>query len=76
MAQRRENPSIDSPMRRAFAVLADGEVAANVCTSCRGKGWRYVRAHRANGTARLDGQPVALRRVECFDCPDPSGEAA
>lgn len=46
------------------------------CAACRGKGWRFIRAHRANAGARLEGEPVGLRRVACFDCPDGAEEAA
>ncbi|GAA1272922.1 hypothetical protein GCM10009677_27600 [Sphaerisporangium rubeum] len=46
------------------------------CAGCRGKGWRFVRAQRVSAELALIGEPVMLRRVACFDCPDVEGQAA
>lgn len=77
MALWREGSSISTDSVPAVATATgDGEPAARTCVSCRGKGWRFVRGHRANAESRVNGEPVRLRRVACFDCPDPTGEAA
>jgi hypothetical protein len=53
-----------------------GEQNQAECAACRGKGWRFIRAHRVSAESRLAGEPVGLRRVACFDCPEVAGEAA
>ncbi|MFG1941324.1 hypothetical protein [Nonomuraea sp. NPDC048826] len=46
------------------------------CRACRGKGWRWVRASRADALRRIDGTTVDLAQVDCFECSGVGGKRA
>ncbi|GAA3746959.1 hypothetical protein GCM10022205_37350 [Spinactinospora alkalitolerans] len=60
--------------RNGIVVCMDGN-AGGTCNTCRGRGWRWVRARRSLRRADFARLDVQKSREDCWDCGG-SGETA